>query len=290
MIWRTLGEIVLASVICVGLIFTGANIQQYVQNRPAEVLKVQPPAPPSPVEVPPAVTSSRANTPDFRDRLSKATNPLYADFNDQGPRFICTTTAIQKVKGGYILLTARHCVVDMRFKVFFVIIDKDSDTPYIRASLLVAGGPDTDAALLQINTPLDIPVIPVGDERLISVGSKVEYFGYPMNLGKLFFEGYVSAAKIGPPAYDQPQWNGDLGITIQIGPGSSGSALVDPNQEAIVGVVTGVTVSPFGGPILGMATPAKKVRQLISEQKNGRIRLQPVDPYAQFFRRFFSPR
>lgn len=262
-----------------------------LQETAPPAIPYQAPHPPIAAEIPPAETAPiTAHVPGFRDRLEKATVQFYANIGGS-TRFICTATAIQKTQTGYIFLTARHCVAIMSASDFYVVVDPKSDTPFIRATVLLAGGPDTDAAIVSINTPLDIPTIPVGDERLTGLGARVEYFGFPLNLGKLYFEGYVSANKIGPPAYPEPQWNGDLGLTIQVGPGSSGSALVDPNQEAIVGVVTGLTVKAPGGIILTMATPASKVRTLVTDYKTGRApkNQDDADPFENMLRKFFNP-
>ncbi|VVB51632.1 Trypsin-like peptidase domain protein [uncultured archaeon] len=252
------------------VVLAGLTFGSHFNPAPPEV-PYQAPRPPLPIELPPITPPAPTHASEFLQKLEKATNPLYADV-DGNVRFICTATAIQKIPTGYIFLTARHCVADPRLQGWFVVIDKKSDTPYIKATVLLAGDLYTDAALLQVNTLLDIPTVPLGDERLLSISSRVEYFGFPQNLGKFYFEGYVTSLKIGPPAYSDPQWNGDLGLTIQIGPGSSGSALVDPQQEAIVGVVTGVTYSRLGGPILSMATPVSKVRVLVSDYKAGRTK------------------
>lgn len=242
----------------------------------------QAPHPPIAFELPPAVPTAPTHASNFRDNLEKATNKLYANIGG-ATRFVCTTTAIQRTATGYIFLTARHCVAIESATDFYIVIDPKSDTPFIRATVLLAGGQDTDAALISINTPINIPVIPLGDERLIGTASRVEYFGYPQELGKLYFEGYVSQVKIGPPTYADPQWEGDLGLTIPVAPGSSGSALVDPNQEAIVGVVTGATVSRFGGAILTMATPASRVRVLVTDYKTGHVRHIQDDSWIRKF-------
>jgi Trypsin-like peptidase domain len=252
--------------------YSGNQYIRYNQYHPAPEQPFHAPPPPTPINIAPEpVAPIVAHVPGFMDRLKQATVQLYFDGGD-GPRFTCTATAIQKIDKGYVFLSARHCFFSRESGEFFVILDHASDAPYIRAKLAIEGGPGVDAALFTVNTSADLPVIPVGTERLVSEGSHVAYYGFPLNLGKLYFEGYISATKIGPPAYSDPQWNGDLGVTIQIGPGSSGSSLVDPNQEAIIGVMTGATINRFGGVILSMATPASSVRQLVDDYKAGRVR------------------
>lgn len=266
---------ILGAIALVGAIVWGLCISPTLT---APVLPFQAPHPPVEVQLqqPQAPTKHLTGDAAFRDKLSKAVAPLYADI-DGSTRFICTATAIQKNSTGYVFLTARHCVQGIPgIRNWFVVIHQDSDTPYIRAIPLIVGAQDTDAALLQVNTTIGIPTISVGDERAVALGSRVEYIGYPMNLGKLYFEGYVSALKIGPPEYDTPQWNGDLGITIQIAPGSSGSALIDPTSGVVIGVMTGATTNRFGGVILSMATPASKVRQLVQDYKDGHTARSPL--------------
>lgn len=282
---KNIGKATIAFLLCV---LAGLSIE-FAANEEA-IQPVRPPVtaphPPVDVQLPaPPVAPIRAEVPGFVHTLEQATMPFYINVGG-GVRFGCTATVIEKNKEGYVILTARHCVEGM--KEFFVMPDEKADAPYLRATVLVSGGPDTDAALLQIKSDKDFPVVPLGDERLVDIASKVEYVGFPQNLGKLYFQGYVSANKIGPPAYDEPEWNGDLGLTIQIGHGSSGSALVDPNQQAIIGVMTGITRRiPEGGNMLAMATPASKVRKMLSDYQNGVVQIQPkqLELFDLFFRR-----
>lgn len=240
-----------------------------------------PPSPPLPIEIAPEPTSPlKSHTPGFVDKLKAATVPLYAETKGGSIRFICTATAVQKLDKGYVFLTARHCVEDE--VALFVVPDPKADAPYVKVTNGVVGGPDVDAALVMANTAVDLPVISFGTEKLVSDGSQIEYYGFPMNLGKLYFTGYISSTSLDSQEYANPQWYGDLGITIGGTFGSSGSALVDPNQEAIIGVVTGMTRNPIGGSIIMMATPASKVRRLVDYYKSGRLAF-PVQPQPNRF-------
>lgn len=202
----------------------------------------------------------------FISNVVEAVNPLYVKFEDGSIHFDCTTTVFQKTGTGYLALTAKHCVA--QFSDFFIMVDPKSDAPYLRAELLTTGD-DIDVAILSFNTTADLPVIPLGDERFNNLGDEVVNVAMPMNLGKLLFHGYI-AEMVLSDAITDPMHRGNMGLQLPAAGGSSGSAVIDPKQEAIIGVLVAIYVPRNGGVILTTCVPVSKVREVLMDYTTGR--------------------
>lgn len=185
---------------------------------------------------------------------------------------------------GY-LLTNQH-VVDGADDIEVTLSDGRS------ASAKVVGtDADSDLALLKVSLD-NLPAIPFGDIRHLSVGDPVLAIGNPFNVGETVTSGIVSAL-------DRNQ----LGLsTIEnfiqtdaaINPGNSGGALVD-GEGRLVGINTAIFSRSGGSMGIGFAIPVDIAREVMDalirdgEMTRGWIGVQPRDLTPEFADSFQLP-
>jgi len=185
---------------------------------------------------------------------------------------------------GY-LLTNQH-VIDGADDIDVTLSDGRS------ASATVVGtDADSDLALLKVSLD-NLPVIPFGDIRNVSVGDPVLAIGNPFNVGETVTSGIVSAL-------DRNQ----LGLsTIEnfiqtdaaINPGNSGGALVDA-EGRLVGINTAIFSRSGGSMGIGFAIPVDIAREVMDalirdgQMTRGWIGVQPRDLTPEFADSFQLP-
>jgi serine protease DegQ len=185
---------------------------------------------------------------------------------------------------GY-LLTNQH-VVDGADDIEVTLSDGRS-----ASATLVGTDADSDLALLKITLD-NVPVIPFGDIKQLSVGDPVLAIGNPFNVGETVTSGIVSAL-------DRNQ----LGLsTIEnfiqtdaaINPGNSGGALVD-GEGRLVGINTAIFSRSGGSMGIGFAIPVDIAREVMDalirdgQMTRGWIGVQPRDLTPEFADSFQLP-
>ena len=185
---------------------------------------------------------------------------------------------------GYLL--TNHHVVDGADDIEVTLSDGRS------ASAKVVGtDADSDLALLKISLD-NVPVIPFGNIKQLSVGDPVLAIGNPFNVGETVTSGIVSAL-------DRNQ----LGLsTIEnfiqtdaaINPGNSGGALVD-GEGRLVGINTAIFSRSGGSMGIGFAIPVDIAREVMDalirdgQMTRGWIGVQPRDLTPEFADSFQLP-
>lgn len=165
------------------------------------------------------------------------------------------------------------------------------DGTSVPASLVGADTAD-DLAVVKINPPDKMYVMPVGDSSRLEVGNTVLAIGNPLGITQTVTQGIVSALG---RTVSEGRGGGTILDAVQtdapINPGNSGGALVDLNGN-LIGIPTLVAIDPeFKTPAngVGFAIPSNRVKfiapQLIQYGKvlhSGRAALQAsvitVDP------------
>jgi S1-C subfamily serine protease len=94
----------------------------------------------------------------------------------------------------------------------------------------------------------------LGDEKLLHIGDPLTTAGFPLNLDKMFFRGYVACLQ-NP---DRP-----LLVDMVFSYGSSGSGVFSENQEALVGIATDMYEDTDNDRVISSAVPVSKLKILL---------------------------
>jgi serine protease Do len=155
-----------------------------------------------------------------------------------------------------------------------------SDGRILKAEL-IGRDPDTDLAVLQVNSATPLPYVDLADSDAAEVGDWVIAIGNPFGLG-----GSVSAGIISARNRDIQAGRADEFIQTDaaINKGNSGGPLFNLGGE-VVGVNTAI-LSPTGGSVgIGFSVPSNLVRRITDQLKsNGKVQrgwlgvnVQPAD-------------
>ena len=233
----------------------------------------------------PAVVSITANKTTLRRSAGGATQPWPRDFfNGRNQTQAGLGSGVLVSADGY-LLTNQH-VVDGADDIEVTLSDGRSSS-----ATVVGTDADSDLALLKVSLD-NLPVIPFGDIKQVSVGDPVLAIGNPFNVGETVTSGIVSAL-------DRNQ----LGLsTIEnfiqtdaaINPGNSGGALVD-GEGRLVGINTAIFSRSGGSMGIGFAIPVDIAREVMDalihdgQMTRGWIGVQPRDLTPEFADSFQLP-
>jgi serine protease Do len=126
---------------------------------------------------------------------------------------------------------------------------------------VVGRDPNTDLALLKIESKEDLPVITMGDSDDLKIGQWVVAIGSPFGLERTVTAGIVSAKGrvIGSGPYDD-----FIQTDASINPGNSGGPLLNMKGE-VVGINTAIIASGTG---IGFAIPVNLAEGIIAQLKS----------------------
>ncbi len=125
--------------------------------------------------------------------------------------------------------------------------------------------PQTDLALLQIDSKETFPYLTLGDSDSIRVGDWVLAIGNPFGLGHTVTQGIISAKGrvIGAGRYDN-----FLQTDAAINPGNSGGPLLNLKGE-VVGINTAIVATGQG---IGFAIPSNLAKNIVAQlQEKGKV-------------------
>jgi serine protease Do len=126
---------------------------------------------------------------------------------------------------------------------------------------IVGRDPNTDIALLKIESAQDLPTLKLGDSDALKVGQWVVAIGSPFGLEHTVTAGIVSAKGrvIGSGPYDD-----FIQTDASINPGNSGGPLLNMKGE-VIGINTAIIASGQG---IGFAIPINLAKDIIVALKN----------------------
>jgi len=156
-------------------------------------------------------------------------------------QFTCSATVIgdRDHKRRYTGLTAGHCF-DWEKESEYYISSQISQTPVLNKIKLIKFEYDSryDFAIFEFEPLRDYPVVPIGMD-FPEVGAVVTNVNFALGLAKQQTEGKVVSGLITTPAMKQlDDTKGRFLVSIGIGPGASGSAVVADGK--IVGIVEAI--------------------------------------------------
>jgi serine protease Do len=126
---------------------------------------------------------------------------------------------------------------------------------------VVGRDPNTDLALLKVESKKDLPYIEMGDSDKLKIGQWVVAIGSPFGLERTVTAGIVSAKGrvIGSGPYDD-----FIQTDASINPGNSGGPLLNMDGE-VIGINTAIIASGTG---IGFAIPANLAKGIIAQLKS----------------------
>ena len=230
-----------------------------------------------------SVTAQTESESDFKARAFSATAILYGQTGEGAMEMHCTSTAYAKIPGGYLFVTASHCVssqtgqsgevsrltltcplggsssectqqilspteekISLNPETEYITFDDSKDKEFLRAEVVVAGLQriGDDFAVLRVKTDKEIATIPLGDELKETMGSPVINFASPQGLGRQLMVGYISMPRLDRPVKEGAiNWQDSVVLQIPAGPGSSGSSILSLKQRAIIGFLVGTVAN-----------------------------------------------
>ncbi len=189
------------------------------------------------VPLPSAMSSSHLSFSDAVKRAAPSVVTIFSESISKEPRYKRKNT-VQELGSGVIMsqdgyiLTNYH-VVNNADQIMVILTDgrRFFDVQLIGFDTI------TDLALLKINAD-HLPVIPVNDSYVSSVGDVVLAIGNPLNLGQTITQGIISAT--GKQKITDSPYNNLLQMDAAINVGNSGGALVNSNGDLV-----GITSAQF---------------------------------------------
>jgi serine protease Do len=155
-------------------------------------------------------------------------------------------------KKGYVV-TNNHVVGDAE-EVEVRLSDKRRFTGKV-----IGRDPDTDVAVVKIETDAELPVVALGDSGSVRVGQWVIAVGNPFGLDRTVTVGVVSA--IGRENVQLSRYEDFIQTDASINPGNSGGPLFNIKGEAI-GINTAIINFAQG---IGFAIPSNMVKQVVEQ-------------------------
>ena len=150
-------------------------------------------------------------------------------------RFICSAQVVEKIEGGYKLLSAGHCTPanadlpsDMTFSVA-----SDLGKPLTPVKLMAAKLNDSeDWSVFYLATDKKLSVVSLGDENNAKINDKTIDVNFSLSLAKEVSMGLVSST-----VQNQGPMAGFFQVTQFDSHGASGSSVVDERTKKVIGIV-----------------------------------------------------
>ncbi len=129
---------------------------------------------------------------------------------------------------------------------------------------VVGGDADTDLAVIKIDPPPGLTVIPLGDSDKLTVGQKVLAIGNPFGLDRTLTTGVISGLQRPIRARNNRPIDAAIQTDASINPGNSGGPLLDKFGR-MIGINSQI-LSPQGGSVgVGFAVPVNTAKRVIPQ-------------------------
>ncbi len=129
---------------------------------------------------------------------------------------------------------------------------------------VVGGDIDTDLAVIKIDPPAGMTVIPLGDSDKLVVGQKVLAIGNPFGLDRTLTTGVISGLQRPIRARNNRPIDAAIQTDASINPGNSGGPLLD-KLGRMIGINSQI-LSPAGGSVgVGFAVPVNTAKRIIPQ-------------------------
>ena len=125
---------------------------------------------------------------------------------------------------------------------------------------IIGADPDSDLAVLQIDSPDPLPAIEMGSSDDLMIGETVIAIGNPFGFSHTVTTGVISAVDRSIRAQDRVYLD-FIQIDASINPGNSGGPLLNINGD-LIGINTAIYAKAQG---IGFAIPINKAKKIISD-------------------------
>lgn len=187
---------------------------------------------------------------DWHQDLRKATFALYERHWDKVSkefvsRFQCSAIAVKRTQdGGYFLLTAGHCFPDKEDSDSKYYVSEDSAEDPTLQSVEIKKRAHTkkfDYTILYLESGRDYPTFSVDYGDLPPADTPVVNVNFSFGLTKQTATGFVASGILKSDEGNRcTECRGRFVASLGIGPGASGSAIVDEKTHKVIGLVEGV--------------------------------------------------
>ena len=165
-------------------------------------------------------------------------------------------------KDGYIL-TNNHVVAGADSIKVMLSDNRNFDAKVIGTD------PESDVALIKINDPENLPVLPLGDSSKLEAGEWVIAIGNPFGLTQTVTVGVVSAT--GRSSVGISDYEDFIQTDAAINPGNSGGPLINGNGE-VIGINSAIFTQTGGYMGIGFAIPINMAKTIEAQlQKFGKV-------------------
>jgi len=199
---------------------------------------------------------------EVRDRVNPffhfQSDPFFRDFFDRGferKRKLTSLGSGVIIDGERgLILTNEHVIV--KTGTITVVLN---DGREFKANI-VGADPQTDLAVLRINTSELLPSIEMGNSSDIMIGETVIAIGNPFGFSNTVTTGVISAVNRSFRTGEK-EFHDFIQTDASINPGNSGGPLLNINGE-LIGINTAIYAEAEG---IGFAIPINKARKIISD-------------------------
>jgi len=244
----------------VALLFPGVPrpVIAHEFSRETAVVKAVRDVSPAVVNISSVVQVRKRTSPFSGFRMNPFFEEFFKDFFD--PRFdrrreytsLGSGVIIDGKKG--LILTNAHVI--QKTGTIKVVLEDEREFE----AQVVGADPDTDLAVLKIDSDQHLPAIKMGTSDDLMIGETVIAIGNPFGFSHTVTTGVISATNRSIRSDDRVYHN-FIQIDASINPGNSGGPLLNINGD-LVGINTAIYAKAQG---IGFAIPISKARKIISD-------------------------
>ena len=249
--------VIVLSICTQGLIQSNTSLAHEL-NRETAVVKAVREVSPAVVNISSAYEVRKRTSPFSGFGLNPFFEEFFSDFFD--PRFerrqrhtsLGSGVIIDGKKG--LILTNAHVI--QKTGTIRVILEDDLELE----ARIVGADPDSDLAVLKIDSKNRLPAIKMGSSDDLMIGETVIAIGNPFGFSHTVTTGVISAINRSIRAEDRV-YHDFIQIDASINPGNSGGPLLNINGD-LIGINTAIYAKAQG---IGFAIPISKARKIISD-------------------------
>jgi S1-C subfamily serine protease len=191
-----------------------------------------------------------------------------------GVAFISTTSYVQDMWGdteegkgngsGSVIDTEGHILTNNHVVEGATKLTVNLGGDKVYPATIVGRDPDTDLAVIKIDAPAGVPVVPLGDSDKLAVGQKVLAIGNPFGLDRTLTTGVISGLQRPIRGTNNRPIDAAIQTDASINPGNSGGPLLD-KYGRMIGINSQILSRSGGSVGVGFAIPVNIAKRVIPQ-------------------------